>query len=160
MIRKLGILFSLLLFNVCEAFCPLCVVAAGAGIGLSQHLGIDDLIVGLWVGGITVGLIALTVKLSILKGVKYSKVWVTSLYYISLYYFLDKYELIGHELNRLWGVDRLILGIIVGSFVFYGMYVLYLRMKSFNKNKPYFPYQKVVMPVGGLVIFSIIGYFL
>jgi len=40
------------------AVCPLCTVAVGAGVGLSRWLGIDDVITGLWIGGLIVSLIA------------------------------------------------------------------------------------------------------
>ena len=33
------------------AFCPLCVVATGALTGVFRWLGVDDLIIGLWLGG-------------------------------------------------------------------------------------------------------------
>jgi len=53
--KKLFYLFSplsLLLALPAKAVCPVCVVAVGAGLGLSEYLGIDDSIAGLWVGGL------------------------------------------------------------------------------------------------------------
>ena len=33
-----------------QAVCPVCIVAVGAGLGLSEYLGIDDTIAGVWIG--------------------------------------------------------------------------------------------------------------
>ncbi len=41
--------------------CPVCTIAVGAGIGLSRWLGVDDLISGLWIGGLIVSLIGMTI---------------------------------------------------------------------------------------------------
>jgi len=40
--------------------CPVCTVAVGAGIGLSRWFGVDDLVSGLWIGGLIVSLIGMT----------------------------------------------------------------------------------------------------
>jgi len=48
--------------------CPVCTIAVTAGVGLSRWLGVDDLISGLWVGGLLVSLIGLTFSLVEQKG--------------------------------------------------------------------------------------------
>ncbi len=152
--------FNLFLVTFCEAFCPLCLVAAGTGVGLSEYLGINDLITGLWLGASLVSLVAWSIKLPIINQIKGRLLGTVVIYYGSLWYVLKRQRLIGHELNRLYGIDRLILGIIVGSLSFYGFHVLYLYLKKRNNGRPYFAYQKVIMPVSGLLILSVIGYFL
>ena len=34
-----------------SAFCPVCIVATGSLMGIFRWLGVDDAIVGLWLGG-------------------------------------------------------------------------------------------------------------
>lgn len=46
--------FSFNFTSKAYAICPLCTVAVGAGVGVSRSLGIDDVIVGLWIGGLLV----------------------------------------------------------------------------------------------------------
>jgi hypothetical protein len=53
-------------------------------------------------------------------------------------------------------LDRLLLGIIVGSSAFYFAASWYEYMKEKNNGRAYFPYQKVAMPVGILIILSLI----
>ena len=66
---------------------------------------------------------------------------------------------IGHVSNTMWGVDKLLLGIISGSiFFFLGGYT-YFHIKKI-RGKAHFPYQKVVMAVAPLVVLTVIFYFL
>ena len=53
------LIFSLVIAADVLAICPLCTFAVGAGIGLTQYLGIDDVITGLWIGGFIVSLVFL-----------------------------------------------------------------------------------------------------
>jgi ribulose 1,5-bisphosphate carboxylase large subunit-like protein len=65
---------------------------------------------------------------------------------------------IGIVRNRLWGIDKIILGTAVGSVAFLaGMWVDKKIRKV--KGKQLFAYQKVVFPVTALVISSLIFYF-
>jgi hypothetical protein len=68
--------------------------------------------------------------------------------------------MIGHPLNTIWGMDKLVLGIILGSIFF--LLAVYLNnfLKKKNNGKVYFPFQKVVIPVITLAILSVIFYFL
>ncbi|PIU03715.1 hypothetical protein COT44_01735 [Candidatus Shapirobacteria bacterium CG08_land_8_20_14_0_20_39_18] len=62
--KTLIIIFSLYLLSLTNAFafCPVCTVAVGAGVGLSRWLGINDTITGLWIGGLTVSISAWTLN--------------------------------------------------------------------------------------------------
>jgi len=58
------------------------------------------------------------------------------------------------------GVDKLLIGIIVGSFGFWFGAEWYFDLKKKNGGHAHFPFQKVVMPISSLIIMSIIFYFL
>lgn len=45
-----------------HAVCPVCTVAVGAGLGLAEYLGIDDLISGLWIGALIVSISLWTIS--------------------------------------------------------------------------------------------------
>ncbi len=45
-----------------QAVCPVCIVAVGAGLGLSEYLGIDDSIAGVWIGGMLIALSTWTIS--------------------------------------------------------------------------------------------------
>lgn len=144
------------------AVCPVCTVAIGAGVGLSRWLGIDDTIAGLWIGGLTVSMIMWTINWMNGKNIhfKFRKIIVIAGYYLIIVVPLFWTGIMGHELNKVWGIDKLLIGIIIGSLVFLGSALWYQKIKKENGDKAYFPFQKVAMPVGFLAIFSAIFYFL
>lgn len=41
------------------AICPVCTVAVGTDVGLCRWLGIDDVLSGIWIGGLIISMIGL-----------------------------------------------------------------------------------------------------
>ena len=154
------LLFSLFIATSVYAVCPLCSVVVGAGIGLSQYCGIDDTITGLWLGGLIVTLIAWTIYWLNKKNIRFygRKIIVTIMYYAMIIIPLFINGIMGHELNKLWGIDKILLGIIVGSMAFLGGTITHILLKKNNNGRVYFPFQQVVAPVLPLIILSIIFY--
>ncbi|HNW33240.1 MAG TPA: hypothetical protein PKL44_03290, partial [Candidatus Dojkabacteria bacterium] len=146
------------------AICPLCTIAVGAGVGFSRSLGIDDVIVGLWVGGLLV-----SSSMWLFEWLKSKKIakkhtetyWAlgaaTLMFALTLIP-LKMAGIIGHPFNKMLGIDKVLLGVIIGSVVFFASGRLHFYLKSKNKDQVYFPYQKVVMPVGALWLTTIILY--
>ncbi len=146
------------------AVCPICAVAVGAGVGLSRWLGIDDSITGLWVGGLIVSMITWTESWLDKKNIRFKgRIFVNVLgYYLLIVIPLFYSGIIMNPIHALCacGLDKLLLGIIVGSFGFWFGASWYYHLKEKNQGKAYFPFQKVVMPISPLIILSIIFYFL
>jgi len=154
--------FSFLLAGSAQAVCPVCTIAVGAGVGFSRYLGIDDTITGLWIGGLTVSMIIWTINWFDKKNIHFKgRKIITMIGYYALIvvplYFMKN---IWHPLNTLWGINKLLLGIILGGIFFLGGVKYYDYLKEKNGGKAYFPFQKVAMPVGVLLILSLIFYFL
>ncbi|PIR07171.1 hypothetical protein COY65_01085 [Candidatus Jorgensenbacteria bacterium CG_4_10_14_0_8_um_filter_39_13] len=145
-----------------QAVCPVCVVAVGAGLGFSRWLGIDDTISGLWIGGLVVSLIMWTNNWLVKKNFRFKadKVLIASAFFLLVVVPLYWTGIIGHPYNTLWEIDKLILGIVLGSLGFWLGDSAYFYFKKQNNGKVYFPFQKVVMPVVPLIILSIVFYFL
>lgn len=160
--KNLLFFFSLFAATTAFAICPLCTFAVGAGIGLAQYLGIDDTITGIWIGGLIVSLIAWTIHWLDKKNMHFCgrKIFITIIYYGITIVPLYIYGIMGHTLNKMWGIDKILLGIIVGSVIFFSGVISYGQLKKKNNNKAYFPFQKVIMPILPLIILSIIFYYL
>jgi len=143
-----------------NAVCPLCVVAVGAGLGLSEWLGIDDLISSMWIGAILISLVLWTIDW--LKRKKwnfaYDKAAVFLVYYVFTFVPLYYAGFIGHPLHSFFGTDKIIFGSTIGTAVFLFATYLHGYLKNKNGGKSYFSYQKVVLPVGSLIILSLIFY--
>lgn len=152
-------LFSFFAFSA-KAVCPVCVVAIGSGVGLCRWLGIDDTISGLWIGGLIVSIILWTLDWMNKKNFhfKFRNILIWALYYALTIWPLFSFDIMGHPLNKVWGMDKILFGIIAGSIIFLFAVFLNGYLKKKNNGKVYFPYQKVVIPVALLAIFSFIFY--
>lgn len=145
-----------------KAFCPVCTVAIGAGVGFSRYLGIDDTIAGVWIGGFILS--SLLWIFNWIDG-KFKKkrsnifnIATTIVTYTIVLVPLVLSGMIGHELNKLWGIDKVLLGIIVGTVAFYIAQKIHFYIKMKMNDKVLFPFQKVVIPVFFLLISTIIFY--
>jgi len=158
----LSIIVFLISVIPAQAVCPVCTAAVLGGVGLSRYLGVDDLIIGLWVGGLTVSMIIWTINYLNRKKIKFygRKILVFALYYAMIIWPLEYYNFVGHPLNKIFGVDKLILGIIIGSIFFYAGAYYYDHMKAENGGKAHFPFEKILVPVGPLLILSLAFFFL
>ena len=166
--KKIAMVFFLLspliFTSKAYAICPLCTVAVGAGVGVSRFLGIDDVIVGLWIGGLLVS--SSMWLFEWLKGKKVvkkeSKKWlalgVAILMYALVLVPLKFTGIIGHPFNTMMGIDKVVFGIVLGSIVFFSAGKLHFYLKRLNREKVYIPYQKVILPVGALWLTTIILY--
>lgn len=142
------------------AVCPVCTIAVAGGLGISRLIGIDDVVAGLWVGGL---ILSSSFWLSDFMKKKGWKIPMPTIFSATLFYlftipplFLAK--MIGNPANKLWGADKLLMGMIIGSIVFLvGVWGdRFLRSK--NEGKVFFYYQKVILPVFLLSLTSFIFY--
>jgi len=146
------------------AVCPICTIAVGAGVGLSRWFGINDMITGLWIGGLIVSMVAWTEawlerKNICFRGRIFANIFTYyALVIIPLYYS----GIIGNPLDVFCacGLDKLLFGIVAGSLAFWFGASWYFYLKEKNNGHSYFPFQKVVMPISPLIILSIIYYLL
>lgn len=151
---------SLLFALPANAVCPVCAVAVCVGLGLSRWLGIDDLISGVWIGGLIVSLIIWSLDWLNKKQVKFKLNWlvISIIFYGATIIPLYFSGIIGHPLNKFYGIDRILFGTIFGSLVFLLSFWLNNFLKKKNQGKVFFPFQKVALPVLFLLITSLIFY--
>lgn len=169
-LRKYSLLLSLallLLPSLAHAICPVCTIAVGVGVGISRKYGVDDTISGLWVGGLLVSVTIWTINYFNSKKINFwGRNFFTAIFYyaITLVPMYQKniisQKLFGDHFQTLWGIDRLLLGIIFGSFFFLIGATSYNILKKKNNNHAYFPFQKVVMPTFPLIVMSFVFYFI
>ncbi|MFH0912081.1 MAG: hypothetical protein V1807_00225 [Patescibacteria group bacterium] len=150
-----------------QAVCPVCTGAVIVGLGISRWLGVDDSITGLWIGGVLAMVTLWTINWLkkreinwLLKWWPLGKLTVWLGYAVFLFGGLYLYGSFGHPLNQLWGIDKLLLGMSIGVGATYGIVNLYYWLKRRNNNRSYFPFQRTMMTLTGLIILSVIFYFL
>ncbi len=145
-----------------HAVCPVCTVAVGAGVGLSRWLGIDDTISGLWIGGLMVSMGLWTANwLRDKKNIQNKYLDAVSVASMILLTIVPLYfaKMFSDPYNTLWGVNKLLLGMIVGSALFIGSVLTDKMLRNTNNGKVYVPYQRVILPVGYLFLSSLFMYF-
>jgi hypothetical protein len=141
--------------------CPVCTVTVIAGLSISRLLGVDDLLTSIWIGGFILSFSFVTLewinkkwpKLSIQK---YKYPFIVLMYLLVLVP-LKLNGSIGIVRNTLWGVDKILLGTLIGSIMFLiGIGAdKYQRLKY---KKIFFPFQKVAFPVLALILASVIAF--
>lgn len=142
------------------AVCPVCTVAVGAGVGLSRYLGVDDAVSGVWIGGfiISSGLWLSNWLAKKNVRVRYRPLLSTILMFVLVVPPLFWTGIAGHKLNTWWGIDKLLLGIIVGSILFIFAVFTDKVLRYTNNHKVKFYYQKVILPVLFLLAASVVLY--
>ena len=154
-------LFVLFVFPTpAYAVCPVCTVAVAAGLGISRWIGIDDSVTGIWIGGLILSSGLWMADWIKKKGWKVPYPEVLSILLMFLFVIPPLYwsHMIGLAGNSLWGMDKVSLGTIVGSFVFLLGVGIDKYLRTTNNGKVYVYYQKVIVPVFLLSLFSFVFY--
>lgn len=146
-----------------QAVCPVCTIAIAAGLGLSRWLGIDDLITGTWLGALVLAGLLWYNNSLIRKNKTANQILIRDAIGLALvglfgiwplYYF----KIIGDPLRKIWGVDKLLVGMVVGLAVFGLAQIIDKLLRIKKAGKALFPYQKVIIPLTLLLITSYLLY--
>ncbi len=144
-----------------SAFCPLCMVATGTITGILRYLGVDDAIVGLWLGAFTLSSVLMLNKFLIKRGKKIKfqlplifigsyALLLSTLYWADL---LNPY-------NKILGINKIIFGMIIGSLLILAGHNIDRFLRKQNQDKIFISHQKMIVAMGLLIIFSFIFYFI
>lgn len=152
------IIAAIMFVPMAMAVCPVCTVAVGAGLEGMRLLGVDDVITGIWAGALTLSIFLWTVGWLKKRGVKNAFLQIGLPFIIYYGLLAAVYALPGVEFGAttLWGIDKFLLGIIVGTVAFYLGARWYVRIKRKNGGHAQFAFQKVVVPLSFLVVVTIV----
>ncbi len=158
----IGFLFIFLFLSKSTlAVCPLCTVAVAGGIEVTRLLGVDDLISSIWIGGLIVSMglwfSDFLAKKKIFKPVFREFVSLVIFYFLTVP-FLFWSKMIGIPGNKYLGIDKIILGIGLGSVIFLLGVFGDIFLRKLNKGKVFIYYQKIILPVLFLTIISLVFY--
>ena len=120
--------FSFLFAKSASAVCPVCTLAVVGGLEISQRLGVDDTVTSLWIGALIVSMIMWTINWFNKKDIRFKgrKIITTAGYYLlviaPLYWMHNSNGVAmigGDPKNTFGGVDKVLLGVIIGSILFF-----------------------------------------
>lgn len=150
---------SLILIRPVSAHCPLCTAATGLAVMTARWYGIDDLIVGTFVGGLIVS------STLWMNNVLSKKKWVllphqgtilvilTILSTILTYYFAGLLN--SQNANfKIFGVDKLFVATIFGSAITMVSFWFHGILKKINGGRNFIPFQGIVLLFAFLIASS------
>lgn len=137
------------------AQCPVCVVTVGGGLLLAKKLGIDDLLVSIWISSLNTAIAFWMVTRIKKKILNNGYLWSLVFFIFTLIYVVYTKQ-VGHIRNTFLGIDKVLFGLTFGLFVSVGAILFDKFLRSKNKGKVFFPYQKVIVPLVLLLISTVI----
>ena len=136
------------------AQCPVCIVTVGGGLFIAKKLGVDDLLTALWISGLNVAIsfwfVSLIKKNKILKN---PFLW-TVIMFASTYIYLATTKQMYHKNNTFMHIDKVLVGLIVGTLVWLLGIGVDKLIRKYNHGKVLFFYQKVIVPLVLLLLTS------
>lgn len=140
--------------------CPVCTAAAGAGVGIAHRLGVDNTITGLWVGGLLLSVSLWTIAFLDRHNIKFfcKRLIVPVGYYALTILSLRHAGWFAPAYGKMLGISKLLFGIILGTILFMAgtCWSNYLKRENFGQVR--FSYQKIIIPMALLSLFSLILY--
>lgn len=142
--------------------CPVCTVAVAAGVGVLRELGVSDIITGIWFGALIVSSIAWMIDWLNRKNIHFlfRKILIIISFYAIFIWPLYIWNVMGKADNIIFGMDKILFGVIIGTFVFIVAVLSDKYLKNINEGKVLLYYQKVLIPLIYLIISSIIMHLL
>jgi hypothetical protein len=141
--------------------CPVCTVGVVAGLGISRLLGIDDTVTSIWIGAFILSFSFITIDWIAKRWPRLRSAYyllpATILMYLFVLVPLYLNHSIGLVYNRLWGFDKIILGVFIGSMAFLAGVLADKKVRKI-RGKQLFNYQKVIFPLLALIIASATTY--
>lgn len=148
--------------------CPLCTAGAAIGLGIARYYGVDDLVIGLWLGALAVST-ALWINSVVNNQMNKRKLkpvpFQGTIVFIAMvaativpFYFAGFFKGMPGMSDTIFGTNRLVVGTIIGGIVTFGAPSLSNFIK--RMKKAVFPYQTVILTFGILVILSVLFWYI
>jgi len=142
------------IFSPVYAQCPVCVITVGGGLLIAKKLGIDDLLVSIWLSSLNTAL-AFWIASGIKKKIINNPIFWSIGFYVMTIIYLYYSKQINYPNNTFLGIDKVMFGMTGGLILAFFAIGLDKLLRRFNKGKVFFPYQKVVLPLVLLIIVTV-----
>ena len=133
------------------AQCPVCIVTVGGGMLIAKKLGVDDLLVSVWISALNTAIAFWLAPKLRYKIFKNPYILALILLITTLTYFQFTGQL-SSTANQVLGLNKIILGQVSGLIIMIIGNFIYVFTKKKNGNKTLFPYARVVFPLISVII--------
>lgn len=137
--------------------CPVCTIAIGAALPIARHMGVPDMVAGLWVGAFLAILGYWVIKFFDKRGWKFfgRNAIILALSVASIgFIYLGTTSYNPCSYFGFLNIDPVLFGTIIGAILFIVTEKAYDFMKARNNGHAHFPFEKVVLPIVVLSIAS------
>lgn len=164
MLFSVVMLFALLFIKSASAnpACAVCTIAVGASLEIARRLGVDDSVVGVWVGAFLVILGYWTIKWFDKKNWHFpyrDALLITLSVAMIGFMYLGKLTYHSEVVGFIFYLDPFLYSVIIGAIVFIASSNFYQWMKKKNGGHAHFPFEKVAVPVIALILTSSYFYY-
>ena len=136
---------------------PICAIGIASGLGISRWLGIDDMTLGLWIGAL---ILSFSIQFNIFldkKGKSFPfSFWVIFLSSWILSFLPILMNFSKYTICSICSFPEIICGSVLGILTLFLVDKANLFVIDKHNKKVYFHYQKVIIPIIGLIIASFI----
>lgn len=145
------------------AHCPLCTAATGAAVAVTRWYGVDDLIVGTFIGGLMVSSTLWMNNILIKKRMVLIPNQGTILVVLTLLTTLLTYYFAGLLNNsdpsfQIFGVDKLFVSTLIGSLITVFSFWFHGFLRKMNDGRNFLPFQGIVVMLLFLSFTSLMYY--
>ena len=149
---------------VAYAMCPLCTAGAAVGLGIARYYGVDDLVVGLWLGALAVStglwinnVVKKKGKPDMIPFQGFLVVTVMIASTIVPFYFAGFFNGMVGMSDTILGINRLAFGAVIGGFVMFIGHPLSNFIKE--KRQTAFPFQTIILTLLLLALLSVLSWY-
>ncbi len=151
-----SIIFFIIFSGIVHAHCPLCTAATGAAVAVTRFYGIDDLVIGLFIGGF---ILSTTFWFDRVlrkrnRGAEYiplQTIILISLGLVSTFLSFYWASLLDPSAPTLLGINRLILGTIIGTAVSFSAFEFHKFIRR-RFGRSFIPFQGIVFTLLSLTL--------
>lgn len=139
---------------------PLCPIGLIGGMALARWLGVSDFVLGLWIGALLISVSVVTVKWLAKYGKDFKgSFWVVFLLTLALTVYSVKEQLVWSGPGLIFWLPAVIAGMIAGAVLIFAIDFVNKFFIARNEGKVYFLYQKLVVPLVGVLVVSLLVHF-
>ncbi len=137
------------------AHCPLCTAATGGAVATARFYGLDDTIVGVWIGAFIISTALWFDRMIKKEYVQFQRAIIILLSFALTVVPFYLAGIMSAQASTIFGVDKLFFGMLVGSVVSYFAFSVSWKIKA-ERKKRLFPFQTMAIALLLLALTSVI----
>ncbi len=144
--------------------CPLCVAGAAIGLSIARYYGVDDTVVGVWLGALAISSAIWAMRVSnnrikkqYVPAQSFAIAVIVALAMVLPFYYAGFFRGMPNMPDSVLGVNKVLLGLVVGSILTYAGVP---ASNAAKRRGVHVPYQATILTLSLLMVFSVLFWYL